>query len=49
MSLQIAGAIFSAFGQIRAGQAESRRQAAIAAQQEQNRMGKNTEENEAYR
>ncbi len=37
MSLQIAGAIFSAFGQIRAGQAESRRQAAIAAQQEQNR------------
>lgn len=37
MSFQIAGAIFSAFGQIRAGQAESRRQAAIAAQQEQNK------------
>ena len=33
----IAGAIFNAYGQIRAGQAESRRQAAIAAQQEQNK------------
>lgn len=37
MSFQIAGAIFSAFGQLRAGKAESRRQAAIAAQQEQNK------------
>jgi len=33
----IAGAVFNAYGQIRAGQAESRRQAAIAAQQEQNK------------
>ena len=37
MSFQIAGAIISAFGQIQAGRAEARRQAAIAAQQEQNK------------
>ena len=33
----IAGAVFNAFGQLQAGRAESRRQAAIAAQQEQNK------------
>ena len=37
MSFQIASALFSAFGQIQAGRAERRRQAAIAAQQEQNK------------